>query len=292
MRQFSSFACFDWSGQAVARPRGIALGTATTDGQTALIRPDGGWSRDAALAWLIEQAETGADLLIGIDISGGLPFIDCGAYFPGWDASPADARALWALVDATSADDPHFGAQSFVSHLDASRYFRRANALGADYGERRAGRLRVTEFESARQRLANPYSSLNLVGAAQVGKASLTAMRVLHRLAGRIPVWPFDPVPVSGPMIVEVYTSIAAVQSGLPRGRVKMRDIDALTKALTSHRHIVAPYSDGSAVNEHECDALLTAAWLGAASKNPALWTPNAMTPDVARTEGWTFGVA
>src|SRR3546814_10514255 len=54
------------------------------------------------------------------------------------------------------------------------------------------GRLRVCEHGQAAMGLS-PQSCFNLVGAAQVGKSSLTCMRVLNRLRGRVPVWPFDP---------------------------------------------------------------------------------------------------
>ena len=47
-----------------------------------------------------------------------------------------------------------------------------------------------------------------------------------------MPVWPFDPLPVTGPAIVEIYTSIAARDAGLPRGRSKMRDRTSLEAAL------------------------------------------------------------
>ena len=46
MRRFANVAVIDWSGQSVARPKGLALAHAAA-GTTApaLLRPDGGWSR-------------------------------------------------------------------------------------------------------------------------------------------------------------------------------------------------------------------------------------------------------
>ena len=38
-------------------------------------------------------------------------------------------------------------------------------------------------------------------------------------------------------------------------------------------------------------DAIVTAAWLRRAASDPALWAPPALTPAIARSEGWTFGV-
>ena len=290
MRRFSSFACFDWSGQAVPRPRGIALAIAHTDEPPALVERHKGWSRSAALDWLMDQATNGSDMLIGMDLSAGFPFADHGAFFPGWHESPPGAASLWAMVDTICASDDHLGAGSFIGHDQARRYFRHAGQLGDRYGPHRAGRLRVVEQESRRQGIANPYSSLNLVGAAQVGKSSLTGMRLLHRLGGAIPIWPFDPVPTRGPMIVEIYTSLAAVAAGLPRGRTKIRTWDSLSQAigaLGSRLPDLLHLPD-----DHGCDALLTAAWLRRASENTALWSPAALTLKIAQTEGWTFGVS
>ena len=193
MRQFRQTAVFDWSGAAGERHRGIALGLCDESGAPSLIAPptDKPWSRAEALRWIEAQIERRADMLIGMDVSFGFPFTDSGSFFPGWPASPADASSLWRAVDETSAKEPHLGAAPFLDRLDVAAHFRQRGQLGEHYGEERAGRLRVVEVESRRQGLANPYSCLNLVGAAQVGKASLTAMRMLNRLSGRIAIcWP------------------------------------------------------------------------------------------------------
>ncbi len=254
-----------------------------------LVERELGWSRDAALQWLLTQAEQCRDMLIGIDMSAALPFADAGAYFPGWDKSPPDAKSLWKLVSDICADDPHLSATSFVAHAAAYEYFRHSGYLGSQYGVAKSGRLRIVEQHSRLQRLANPYSSLNLVGAAQVGKSSLTCMRVLHRVNSKIPVWPFDPIPETGPLIVEIYTSIAAVAAGLRRGRTKIRDRQALDRALhTLDSKTAAPLLH---YDDHKTDALITTAWLAKASRDRLLWSPKAMSAKIATTEGWTFGV-
>jgi hypothetical protein len=225
--------------------------------------------------------------LVGLDLGTSLPFADCGAFFPGWSESPATAQDLWAQVDAICASDPHLRANSFVDHAEAARHFRRHGGRAGDLFRGR-GRLRVTEQAQARAGL-RPYSNLNLVGAAQVGKASLTGMRVLHRLRGHLPVWPFDP-PGVGSLIVEIYTSLAALEAGRPPGRSKMRDAAALDVALAAFG--TGPSGLAGAVDDHRSDAVLTAAWLRRAAERPELWRPAGLTPDIARTEGWTFGIA
>ncbi|MHA6722469.1 hypothetical protein [Sphingomonas sp. RS2018] len=288
-RHFGNFAVIDWSGEAVARPKGLAVALAST-GTTApeLMQAEGGLSRQRLLDWLLKLADAGSDILIGLDLSPALPFADRGGYFPGWDEDVADARALWALVDRLSADDQHLSANGFLAHVEATRHFRHQTGTGDLFGTGR-GRLRVCEAGQQAMGLS-PSSCFNLIGAAQVGKSSLTGMRVLHRLAGRVPVWPFDPIPKTGPAIVEIYTTIAARAAGLRKGLSKIRcweDLDIALAALGS-----APTGRSGAIDDHASDAILTAAWLRANAARPELWQPAEMTDTIARTEGWTFGVA
>lgn len=287
MRDFHHFAVVDWSGQAVARPKGLAVAHARQgDAAPALLRPAGGWSRGAILEWLLDHARAGTDLLVGLDLSPGLPFVDQGAYFPGWPDSPADAKALWRFVDETSAGSPHLSASGFLAGMEASRHFRHQHGPGDLFPGGR-GRLRACETAQAAMGLA-PSSCFNLIGAAQVGKSSLTGMRVLHRLQGRLPVWPFDSVPKSGPVLVEIYTAVAARAAGLPAGRSKLRDPASLDRALQGLGSQAAGLDRH---DEHSSDAVLTAAWLRGAAARPELWSPPGLTPEIAATEGWTYGV-
>ncbi len=290
MRRFAQMACIDWSGAKGARQKGIA--TAITTGEhdaPALIVPPGGWSREGVLDWLLDHAERRSDLLVGIDFSTALPFVDRGAYFPGWPDSPADVRALWKLVDDLCAVEPHLGATTLVDHPQASRHFRRHGGRQGDLFEAAGnGRLRLVERRCRDGAHGPAQSGFNLVGAAQVGKSTLTGMRMLHRLGGRVPVWPFDPVPDEGPMIVEIYTTIAARRAGLTGGS-KMRDAARLAQALAAFGITDAPAL--AAHDDHSTDAILTAAWLREAARRPELWHPPALTPSIIAQEGWTFGV-
>lgn len=236
------------------------------------------------LAWLRDNLP--AETLVGLDLGPALPFEDAGAYFPGWDQTPGDAKALWALVDAICAGEPNLGVTPFVDHPEVARYFRRHGARTGDRFGSGGGRLRVTE-RAQRAAGLNPYSNLNLVGAAQVGKSSLTGMRMFHRLA--LPLWPIDPLPPTGSVLVEIYTTIAALAGGRTKTRSKVRDLAALGDALRLLGS--APYRGGALLDDHRCDALIGAAWLRAVAHRPELWEPTALTPAIARTEGWTFGV-
>ncbi len=289
MRRFARSACLDWSGAMGPRQPGIALALCDEgDAAPVLVRPPAGWSRQAALDWIVDHAA--ADMLIGIDFSAALPFADEGAYFPGWADSPADARALWELVDRLCAADPHLAAAGLVDHADASRHFRRhGGRLGDRLGTRPSGRLRVTERRVRDAFGITPQSGFNLVGAAQVGKSSLTGMRLLHRLHGVIPNWPFVPVPAPGALIVEIYTTLAARAAGVARGRSRLRDAAALDAALAALGS--RPHAPLARYDDHSTDAILTAAWLRRVAAEPALWSPIGLDPVLAATEGWTFGV-
>jgi hypothetical protein len=286
--RFRHFAAIDWSGATGERHRGIAVALCDTTGEPAIVRPSHRWSRGEVLDWLL--GEMPPDTLVGLDLGISLPFADCGAFFPGWAASPPDAKSLWALVDATCRDDPHLAASSFVE--EASAYFRRhggreGSLFHAPDATDRRGRFRVTERAQAAMG-CKPYSNFNLVGAAQVGKSSLTGMRVLHRLAGRLPVWPIDPLPAAGSVVVEIYTSLAAIAAGRTASNSKMRSFEDLNRALAA---LGSPSVRGKGpLDDHSADALLTAAWLRTSAGDAGLWHPAGLTPVIARTEGWTFG--
>jgi hypothetical protein len=288
--RFSHFLAIDWSGAKGPVQKGIALALAdAAGGPPVLVERGRGWSRADVLALLREDLPDGT--LVGMDLGIALPFADCGAYFPKRDVLLPDAPSLWALIDDICAGDPNLGAQSFVDHPEFAPYFRNGSDTGMHFGCDGAahgrGRFRVTEQTQAEMG-CKPYSNFNLVGAAQVGKSSLTGMRVLHQLRGQLPVWPIDPLPKLGSALVEIYTSLAALEAGRSASKAKMRsheELDAALARLGSPR-----VGGGGPIDDHSSDALLTAAWLRRIADEPGRWTPSALTPELARTEGWTFG--
>ncbi|MXO89573.1 hypothetical protein [Pontixanthobacter aquaemixtae] len=291
LRKFDHFVAIDWSGAAGPRQPGIAMAICEAEGGApVLVQRGSAWSREEVLSILRDQLP--ANTLIGMDLGISLPFADCGAFFPDWPESPASAKQLWALIDLICTDQPNCEATGFIDHPELSRYFRRHGGregdrfLAAGAPDKR-GRLRVTEL--AQQNLGcKPYSNFNLVGAAQVGKSSLTGMRMLHQLGGAIPVWPVDPLPETTSVIVEIYTGLAAIAAGRTAGRSKIRDYDALNSALATLGS--PPVKGRGPIDDHSSDAILTAAWLRNAAQNPQFWSPKGLTKQIAVTEGWTFG--
>ena len=288
--RFSHFLAIDWSGAKGPVQKGIALALTQADGgPPVLVERGRGWSRSDVLALLREDLPD--DTLVGLDLGIALPFADCSGYFPGAALSPDNAPELWALVDDICSRDANLGAQSFVDHPDFRPYFRDGIDTGARFGCDGAGhgrgRFRLTEQAQAAMG-CKPYSNFNLVGAAQVGKSSLTGMRMLHQLYGRLPVWPVDPLGAKGSAVVEIYTSLAALEGGRSAGKAKMRSHEALNEALD--RFDCPPVAGAGAIDDHSSDALLTAAWLRHVADERSRWRPAGLTPTIARTEGWTFG--
>jgi hypothetical protein len=295
--RFSHFLAIDWSGAAGEHQPGIALSLCSADGEAPrlLTAPNHRhWSREAVLDYLLTDLP--GDTLVGMDLGISLPFADAGAFFPGWPQSPPNAKALWRFIDELCAADQNLAVNSFVDHSQASAYFRRHGGReGALFhhpqATHRRGRFRVTE--AAQERAGcKPYSNFNLVGAAQVGKSSLTGMRLLHRLKQRLFVWPVDgiTIPAQGSVVVEIYTAIAALAAQRTAGRSKIRDGAALDLALAAlgspPARLVGPLDD------HSTDALLTAAWLRLHADDQTLWHPVELDREIAGTEGWTFGAA
>lgn len=281
---FERFAAIDWSGAKGARHKGIAVALCEAGHAAPRLvnAPSGIWSRQAVADWLIEAAGD-APTLFGFDFSFAPPFVARGSYLPG-DAVPAEGPAFWAYVEAI-CDDPDLGAASLLEVAHRRHfYFGKADGVKAAFMHNRACEARYNVGGGGK-----PSTVYDAIGAAQVAKASFAGMRLLHHVHGQVPIWPFDPLPRSGSLVVEIYTSIAARAAGRPKGRTKMRDADALNAALAAVGS--APHQ-GSAPDDHGADAILTAAWMRRAAEDKALWHPDGMTSAIARTEGWTFGVA
>lgn len=302
MREFDHFLALDWSGARGERQRGIALAIALREGGPPVLvdPPQGGWSREEVLVLL--RDELPPNTLVGADLGISLPYQDEGAFFPGWQRTPRSAKKLWALVEEICADDPHLGAHSFLEDAHAARYFRHSKDHVGDRflppdAITREGRFRVAEI-AQRAQGCRPVSNFNLVGAAQVGKSSLTGMRMLHQLRGILPVWPVDPVPSrrrmsGGSLLVEIYTGLASREAAALRNegrgaRTKLityADLNDALRALGS-----APVDQTGTIDDHSSDALLSAAWLRKAASEEARWNPRLLTAEIAWTEGWTFG--
>ncbi len=281
--RFTRFAAIDWSGAKGSAHPGIAVAVCGLgDAAPVLIAPPGRhWSRCGVRDWLLGQQDA---MLTGFDFSFAPPRELRGSYLPG-DPVPSTARDFWAYVDA-ACEDEDLGAASFLETRHRRHFY-----FGARDGAK-AGYMHFRRCEARYNAGGGGKASTvyDAIGAAQVSKASFAGMRLLHGVGPCLPVWPFDAKPESGPLVVEIYTRIAAQAAGVSGGRSKIRTAAALDGALA--RLGSPPHAPLNRYTDHATDALFTAAWLRHVADRPELWAPQGLTPGIAETEGWTFGVA
>jgi ribosome modulation factor len=279
--RFERIVAIDWSGAKGTRHKGIAVAEVRGDDPPRLIRPRNIWSRSEVAGWLVREAAK-QPTLFGFDFSFAPPLIDRGAYLPGETGVPTAAREFWAYVDRC-APDPDLGAGSFLERVHRRHfYFGIADGKKADF----------VHFRQCDQRLnalggRKTASAYDAIGAAQVAKASFAGMRLLNRIAGKVAIWPMEPLPDMGSAIVEIYTRIYIRNAGFSGAKIRTReDLNLALAALGS-----PPWHGRAHLSDHQTDALVTAAGMRAHLRNPSSFNPPGLTSQIAQTEGWTFGI-
>lgn len=281
MKRFEACVAIDWSGAKGKQHKGIAIAEARGDDAPRLVRPGHIWSREEVLDWLLDRGAK-EPTLFGFDFSFAPPFAERSAYLPDEIGVPDNARDFWAYVDRRSGDED-LGAASFLEEVHRRHfYFGIADGVKADFV-----RFRVCDARLNEQGGRKTASAYDAIGAAQVAKASFSGMRLLHRLDGEVAIWPMDRLPSEGSTVVEIYTRIYLRNAGMS-GK-KLRSRADLNRALTGLGS--APVRLRFEPNDHQTDALVTAAGMRAHLQDPRAFNPPGLTPELARTEGWTFGI-
>jgi len=280
--RFASYVAIDWSGAKGRKHKGIAIAEARGEAAPRLVRPGHTWSREEVLRWLLKRAAN-EPTLFGFDFSFAPPIVEHGEYLLGEPKVPTTAREFWAYVDSR-CDDEDLGAASFLEIAHRRHfYFGIADGVKADFV-----RFRQCDARLNAQGGRKTASAYDAIGAAQVAKASFAGMRFLHHVDGKVAIWPMDPLPENGSAIVEIYTRIYLRRAGL--SGVKLRSRTALNLALEGLGS--RPSCLRFEPNDHQTDALVTAAGMRQlATTEPRAFDPEGLTPDIAKSEGWTFGV-
>jgi hypothetical protein len=279
---FVRFAAIDWSGAKGKKHKGIAIAMCEIGSAAPrLVRPGHVWSRTETLEWLLETAAE-APTLFGFDFSFAPPIAARGEYLPGQPEVPTTAREFWAYVES-HCDDEDLGAASFLEQSHRRHFY---------FGIADGVKARFMHFRQCDARLnaqggRKTASAYDAIGAAQVAKASFSGMRLLHRVNGKVAIWPMDPLPKAGSAVVEIYTRIYLRRAGLAGTKLRSRtELNSALKGLGS-----APARLRFEPNDHQTDALVTAAGMRALASRPGSWSPAGLTPEIARGEGWTFGI-
>jgi hypothetical protein len=281
-RPFAAYVAIDWSGAKGRRHKGIAVAEARAEAAPRLVRPGHVWSREEVLQWLLKRAAK-EPTLFGFDFSFAPPILERGEYLIGEPGVPRTAREFWAYVDQ-KCDDADLGAASFLETAHRKHfYFGIADGVKAAFV-----RFRQCDARLNAQGGRKTASAYDAIGAAQVAKASFSGMRLLDRLHGKVAIWPMDPLPEHGSAVVEIYTRIYLRRAGMPGTKLRNRaDLNRALSGLGSPRTRLR-----FEPNDHQTDALVTAAGMRALATNEArAFDPDGLTPDIARSEGWTFGV-
>ena len=279
---FAAYVAIDWSGAKGRRHKGIAIAEARADGAPRLVRPGHIWSRCEVLEWLLRQAAR-QPTLFGFDFSFAPPIMERGEYLPGEPGVPDNARDFWAYVESRS-DDEDLGAVSFLERAHRQHfYFGIADGVKADFV-----RFRQCDARLNAQGGRKTASAYDAIGAAQVAKASFSGMRLLHRVDGKVAIFPMNPLPQHGSAVVEINTRIYIRRAGL--SGTKLRSRAELNRALNGLGS--PPVRLRFEPNDHQTDALVTAAGMRQLVRTePRAFDPEGLTPEIARGEGWTFGV-
>lgn len=284
MRPFDGYIAIDWSG-ADGRYVGISI-AACAPGGTAprLVAPEGArWTRTAVADWLDRELRSGRRLLIGCDFAFGLPFEQRG-YLAGSTPDLADIFGLWDLIEDASGGAADFGCARALADPRFAPLYWQSGRQPATWTLRQ----RQAELACAAATGTHPECVFKLIGAKQVGKASLTGIRVLRHVRaanpGRVAVWPFEPVGGKS-VLVEIYPTLFRKQAA--GGVAKLRTREALNAAL---RKLGARGVAARTLSDHDTDALISAAGLRRLVERAGVALSPPEDPRVRR-EGWIFGV-
>lgn len=279
---FASFVAIDWSGAKGRRHKGIAIAEARGDAPPRLIRPGHVWSREEVLRWLLRRAEK-EPTLFGFDFSFAPPIVERGEYLPGESDVPNTAHEFWAYVDERS-DDEDLGAASFLEQVHRRHfYFGIADGVKADFM-----RFRQCDQQLNRQGGRKTASAFDAIGAAQVN-ARVNLDNGTPSLGQRVHRKDRDPAvdPVQQPHARKARLRNLR-RAGMPG--TKLRTRAALNEALAGLDS--KPARLRFEPNDHQTDALVTAAGMRELARNePHAFQPPGLTPELAQTEGWTFGI-
>jgi hypothetical protein len=287
VKAFDKFIAIDWSG-ALRNYDGIAVATCRTGhGAPRLVAPpEKYWTRSSIASWLKNRLDRKEPLLIGLDFAFGFPFDDATGYLGGLARGVDDIFGLWSLIEEKSCGDPDFGCLRFITCPEYKRLFWTRGPQPHDW----INRKRHTELACAAATSTHPDTLYKMIGSKQVGKASVSGMRVLHHIRScmgdRVAIWPFDRVQTS--VMVEIYPTMFRKMA--TKSVAKLRSLSDLNSALNK---VASEPIRGFAreLSDHETDALISAAGLRKIAANPNVWSCPRIRAALVQREGWIFGI-
>jgi hypothetical protein len=282
---FDAYIGIDWSGAARGYD-GIAVAICR-NGRAApkLVAPRRRfWTRGEIAEWLDKQLQSASRLLIGFDFGFSFPYEPEVGYLGGLARGVDDVVSLWSLIESKSAGEADFGCMTFLNDPMYSGLFWTTGPKP----QRWVDRKRLTEDACSAATQTHPDTLYKLLHSKQVGKASITGMRVLRGLRSKnVAVWPFEKVERSA--LVEMYpTMFRKIATGSTQ---KLRSRSALNAALRPFNSESLRSLPGYEYSDHETDALTSAAGLRWLAADSTVWRVPAFEAARIEREGWIFGV-
>lgn len=287
--KFDAFVAIDWSG-AQNSYNGIAVATCTRGRSAPKLVTSGvnaRWTRTEIADWLCEELKGWQRLLIGMDFAFGFPFEEEVGYLQGRTPMQKTIFDLWELIDDSSCGETDFGCSTFTCDPRYASLFWKSGQSP----ERWIAQKRRTELACATITNTRPETVYKLIGSKQVGKASITGIRVLQHIRGvrkaRVSFWPFERP--DGSTIAEIYPTL--FRKSATNSLAKLRSLDDLNEGLDAFESDPIPRSSRR-FSDHETDALISAAGLRCLARKQATWTHPELTSRQVQREGWIFGVS
>ena len=287
--KFDTFVAIDWSG-AKSSYKGIAVAECSrgrSAPQLVTSRMSVHWTRTAIADWLCEELKGRRRLLIGMDFAFGLPFEDSAGYLQGRTRKHKRIFDLWKLIDDSSGGETDFGCNTFTCDPLYASLFWKSGPVPEGWIEQK----RRTELACATATKTRPETVYKLIGSKQVGKASITGIRVLQHIRrvrnANVSFWPFEKPDRS--TIAEIYPTL--FRKSATNSLAKLRSLTDLNEALYFFDSAPMPPFPRQ-FSDHETDALISAAALRCLSRRPATWTHPELTSRQVQREGWIFGVS
>jgi hypothetical protein len=286
---FDTFLAIDWSG-ARSPYRGIAVAKCMrgkSAPQLVSSTVNARWTRTEIANWLCDELKRGRRMLIGMDFAFGFPFEAKVGYFHGGNDRQETVFDLWKFIDDSSGDEPDFGCDAFTCDPRFEALFWKSGRLPEGW----VARKRRTELACAETTNTRPETVYKLIGSKQVGKASLTGIRVLHYVRrirkAEVSFWPFENS--RGSTITEIYPTL--FRKAATGSLAKLRSVRDLSKALAAFGSEAMPRITPK-LSDHETDALISAAGLRCLAGKRATWWHSELASEQVQREGWIFGVA
>lgn len=199
----------DWSGDRRKARSKIWIAEAA---EGRLVRLESGRTREEVADWLVGQARTSSDIVVGLDFA---------FSFPAWFVREhGSAHAFWAHAKKHGERwlqrcEPPFWGRPGRTRTTVSASLRRTD-------------LEVPDVAGIR-----PKSPFQIGGAGAVGTGSVRGMGILHRLSeAGFSVWPFDEPRF--PLLIEIYPRLLT-------GPVRKSDRDARCTYLGQHCPQIPP---------------------------------------------------